>query len=145
MEATLELDPRPVDSDAPNAGTLCVHFAASGSEHSIWLAGCDEAAGGIGRASILWRDTPGPIAHGRVVFGRGAACDCLFLMDGDARGEREVLRALGVPRERASLLARMPHRPLLVTTGRDGDLDPAMVRRLHRLLLSTVPQRVAAN
>ena len=46
--------------------------------------------------------------------------------------------ALGMPRERVALVARLPQRPLLVTVARDGEVESAMLRRLHRLLLSTV-------
>jgi hypothetical protein len=88
----------------------------------------------------VWRDLPGPVLHGRAVFGGGAACDCFLLGGGDAREERDALRRLGVARDRVALLAQLPQRPLLVTAARGGEAEPRLVRRLHRLLLETVPR-----
>lgn len=135
MEAALDLQSRAVSEPI-----LCVHFAAGGSEHTIWYgdaaAPADVDGWGAGRVSIAWRELPGPLLRGQLVLGRDVACDCFLLLGGDAREDQVMLRSQGVPRSHAALLARMPQRPLLATFARRGDLPPATVRRLHRLLLS---------
>ena len=146
MEAVLKTDRilgAEVADAPPDAATLCVHFTSGRADHAIWLAEPDEPpAQAISRASVVWRDLPGPVLHGRVIFGRGATCDCFLLLGGDARLELDALRQLGLSRSQASLLVRMRQRPLLVTAARAGEAEPGLVRRLHRLLLSTVSRYV---
>ena len=148
MEAILDLDraepSASVTGVAVVAGMPCVHFAARRSEHSMWLVDFDEpvSPAADGNASVVWRELPGAVLHGSAMFARGATCECFLLCGGDARREPEALRAVGMPRERAALVARMPQRPLLVTVAQGGDVEPATLRRLHRLLLSTVAEAI---
>lgn len=146
MEAILDFDRAEPSSSVTGvavvAGMPCVHFAARRSEHSMWLVDFDEPVipSPDGNASVVWRELPGAVLHGSAVFARGATCECFLLCGGDAAREPEALRAVGMPKERVALVARMLQRPLLVTVARDGELEPAMLRRLHRLLLSTVAE-----
>ena len=146
MEAILDFDRAEPSSSVAGvavvAGMPCVHFAARRSEHSMWLVDFDEPVkpAAVGNASVVWRELPGAVLHGSAVIARGATCECFLLCGGDARREPDGLRAAGMSRERAAQVARIPQRPLLVTVARDGELEPATLRRLHRLLLSTVAE-----
>ena len=127
---------------------LCVHFSARTGEHCIGFA---EAApeGEVRRArgarlTAAW-DEHGPgLLGGRALLRGDVACDA-YLLTGepaDPVDDRDALRAEGLPREWASLVARMPERPLLVTVARGPELSPTLLRRVHSLLLAAADEPV---
>jgi hypothetical protein len=140
----MEADVTPIAETAESRASpvLCVHFAVGGAEHSIWFAerGCDLECESVrvGRLSVAWRELPGGLLRGQAVLGRGTLCECYLVADGDMDETRETLRTHGVSRSDASLIARMPERPLLATFARHAaEIPPATLRRLHQFLLAT--------
>jgi hypothetical protein len=121
---------------------LCVHFAIGGAEHSIWFAdrGCDleRESVRVGPLSVAWRELPGGLLRGQAVLGRDTLCECYLVASGDMDETRDSLRSHGVSRSDASLIARMPERPLLATFARHAaEIPPATLRRLHQILIAT--------
>ena len=135
---------------------LCVHFTGRGAEHVICFADRAPAPevtrARAARLVIEWDDATGVSANtllrGRALLRGEIACDA-FLLTAPTVGpgdsivhapveDRTLLRAAGVPRDRATLLARMPERPLLATSTRGPELSPHLLRRIHSLLLACV-------
>ena len=145
MEATFDLNQDsgvgPALGDSICGATLCVHFSSRATEHGIWFAEpapeAEVDAFRVGRMSVVWRELPGPLLKGYAMLGREVVCDCFLLPGSSLANDRKMLRAQGVPRDAASIIARMPQRPLLATLGRGGELPAPLVRRFQRLLLST--------
>lgn len=142
-------------SAAPRA-TLCVHFSASGAEHCIsFTEAASEAETNRARAARLtigWDVRRDWLLRGRALLRGEVACDAYLLTpapvgaDGANRssaGDRDLLRAEGLPRERATLLARMPERPLLATAACGPDLSPQLLYRIHSLLIVAATSLVA--
>ena len=125
---------------------LCAHFSTRTGEHCIGFA---EAApeGEVYRAraarlEVDWEDRNGGLLRGRALLRGDVACDA-YLLTGepaDPTDDRDALRAEGLPREWASLVARMPERPLLVTVARGPELSPTLLRRVHSLLAAADEQ-----
>ena len=140
------------DFDAPDTrpgrgGTamLCVHFAGRGSAHVICFTDPARASevdrARAARLVVEWDEDGGPLLRGRALLRGEVACDAYLLAALDAPAhtparDRELLRAAGFPRDRASLLARMPERPLLATAARGPAPSPQLLRRIHSLLLA---------
>jgi hypothetical protein len=145
MEATFDLNQDtgvgPALGDSICGATLCVHFSSRATEHGIWFAEpapeAEVDASRVGRMSVVWRELPDPLLRGYARLGRDVVCDCFLLPGSTPADDRRMLRAQGVGREAAAIIARMPQRPLLATFGRGGELPPPLVRRFQRLLLWT--------
>lgn len=141
FDSNQETGVRAALSESICGATLCVHFSSRAAEHGIWFAEpaleAEVDASRMGRMSVVWRELPGPLLRGYAMLGRDVVCDCFFLSGSSPADDRRMLRAQGVPREAAGIIARMPQRPLLATLGRGGELPPPLVRRFQRLLLST--------
>ena len=136
--------PNGIDLDAPRhprAATLCVHFTGRRVEHGICFAeaapGPEVARARAARLQVEWDERPGAVLRGRALLRGEVACDAYLLTGEWSAGDREQLRSEGLPREWATLLARMPERPLLCTVARGPDLSPQLLRRIHSLLLAT--------
>jgi hypothetical protein len=129
---------------------LCVHFSGRRAEHVICFAepapALEVARAGAARLVVEWDDATASLLRGRALLRGEVACDAWLLTaptvgPGDSIvhapvEDRALLRAAGVPRDRATLLARMPERPLLATSTRGPDLSPQLLRRIHSLLLA---------
>jgi hypothetical protein len=138
--------PNGIEFNAPRhlparAATLCVHFTGRGIEHGICFAeaapGPEVARAQAARLEVEWEQRPGAMFLGRALLRGEVACDAYLLSGESTAGDREQLRAEGLPREWAVLLYRMPERPLLCTVARGPDLSPQLLRRIHSLLLAT--------
>jgi hypothetical protein len=121
---------------------LSVHFAAGGAERRIDFTepapGAEVARAAAAKLTVRWDASPGPLLRGRAMLRGDVACEA-YLLHGSAHGaavDREWLRAAGVPREWATLLARMPERPLLATVARGPELSPHLLRRVQSLLIA---------
>jgi hypothetical protein len=140
MEATVT--PVAEFAESRPSPVLCVHIAVGGAEHSIWFAdrGCDleREALRVGQLSVAWRELSGGLLRGQAALGRDTLCECYLVAAGDMDETRESLRSQGVSRTEATLIARMPERPLLATFARHAaEIPPATLRRLHQFLLAT--------
>jgi hypothetical protein len=122
--------------------TLCVHFSSAERCVSFSEAAphweLERAAGA--RLRIEWDVASGAVHRGRALLRGEVACDA-YLLTHEAAGasighDRDLLRAAGLPKDRASLLARMPERPLLATVGNGPEMSPQLMHRIHSLLLA---------
>ena len=121
------------------ASTLCVHFTRDWDEYNLWLAGAgDDFTDPPANLRIAWHERPTGVLWAEVSNRHGVACDAV-LLDRRHTGAtwqqvRDLLRAEGVPRQCAAILARLPERPLLATFARGPSMSTDMVRRIHRVL-----------
>src|SRR5580765_5482194 len=133
------------DGGEPRVGrpaTLCVHF--SSAERCVSFS---EAApqgelerAAAARLTIEWDLASGPAHRGRALLRGEVACEA-YLLTQETEGvsighDRDLLRAAGLPKDRALLLARMPERPLLATVGHGPQMSPQLMHRIHSLLLA---------
>jgi len=136
--------PNGFDPAAARAGAaaLCVHFAAGGVEHRIDFAEpaplAEVGRAATARLTVEWDAGVAGLLRGRAMLRGNVACEAYLLRCNAARpgDDRELLRSQGLPREWASLLARMPERPLLATVARGPELSPNLLRRIHSLLIT---------
>jgi hypothetical protein len=119
-----------------------VHFTGRGAEHRIDFAdpvpAAEVARAAAARLTAEWDAGRGGLLRGRAMLRGDVACEA-YLLPGAAGGpadERAVLRAAGLSREGAALLARMPERPLLATVARGAEVSPNLLRRVHALLIA---------
>jgi hypothetical protein len=138
----------PPDTGRAEGGptVLCVHFTSDWDEYGLWIAEPDTVARppalGI---TTAWDQRPSGVAWGVVSYRQTVACDAI-LVDGRHAGAawqhvRDLLRAEGVPRQCAAIVARLRERPLLTTIARGPALSPGMVRRVHMTLLAELSAR----
>lgn len=142
---------------ATDAGpTLCVHFSASGAEHCISFTET-ASQGEINRAraarlTVEWDARVDWLLRGRALLRGETACDAYLLtpappgarsVNRSTADDRDLLRAAGLPRERAALLARMPQRPLMTTAACGPDLSPQLLNRIHSLLIVAATALIA--
>jgi hypothetical protein len=122
-----------------------VHFAAGGVEHRIDFAEAapraEIARAATARLTVEWDAPRAGLLRGRAMLRGDVACEAYLLLGaaGGVAEDRDLLRAGGLPREWAALLARMPERPLLATVARGPELSPHLLRRVHSLLISVAP------
>jgi hypothetical protein len=122
---------------------LCVHFTSEWDEYSLWI----NASGAVASRSDLrvsWHQRPSGILWGEVCYRQTIACDAILLderhLGATWQHVRDLLRAEGVPRQCAAILARLTERPLLTTIARGPALSSEMVRRVHATLLGDCPR-----
>jgi hypothetical protein len=121
---------------------LCVHFAAGGVKHRIDFAEpaprAEIVRAAAARLTVEWDAPRAGLLRGRAMLRGDVACEAYLLL-GAAGGpgeDRDLLRAAGLPREWAALLARMPERPLLATVARGPEWSPHLLRRVQSLLIA---------
>ena len=126
--------------------TLCVHFTRDWDEYNLWLAGADDARPtAFSRLRIAWHERPTGVLWAEVSNSHSTACDAILLDHRYTAATwqqiRDLLRAEGVPRQCAAILARLPERPLLATFARGPSMSTDMVRQIHRLLRAEMTPR----
>jgi hypothetical protein len=128
----------PVSAAAPSGEVLCVHFAGAGDEHSLWLAGpvgdgaTSAPSSGV---AVLWHRGHDGVARGEIAFHRAGVADVIVLA---GPWDRASLRALGLSRRQAGVLAPLTGRPVLATFARGPAVPPDRLRRIHRHLLDSL-------